>query len=104
MAVSHITFYSKKNCSQCSITARVMASNGLTGIEGAGINVTPAQLPEGPPVVVVKVDEDPEALARLKERGYASVPVVDFHHPDGGITTVAGADVEQIASLAQKES
>lgn len=101
MAVSHITFYSKKNCSQCSTTARVMASNGLVELEGAGLNITPLSIEGKPPVTVVKVDEDAEALDKLRERGLGSVPVVDYHHDDGSVTTVVGADVDAIAALAE---
>lgn len=101
MAVSHITFYSKKNCSQCSTTARIMASNGLVELEGTGLNVTPFPRKGKPPVTVIKVDENTEALDKLRERGLGSVPVVDYHHTDGSVTTVIGADVDAIAALAE---
>lgn len=102
MAISNITFYSKKNCSQCSTTARVMASNGLAGVEGTGININPKTLEGKAPVTVVKVDEDTKAFDQLKERGYGSVPVVDYHMTDGTVTTIVGADVEQIAAVAKE--
>lgn len=102
MAISHITFYSKKNCSQCSTTARLMASNGLVGVEGAGININPKPLEGKPSVEVVKVDENTEAFDQLKARGYGSVPVVDYHMTDGTVTTIVGADVEQIAAVAKE--
>lgn len=104
MAILHIVFYSKKNCSQCSTTARIMASNGLVDLEGTGLNVTPVSREGKPHVTVVKVDENTEALDKLRERGLGSVPVVDYHHTDGTVTTIVGADVDAIAAMAKVPS
>lgn len=102
LAITKITFYSKKNCPQCSTAARLLAARGVTGAEGRGINASPKGLPDGPTVNLIKVDEDSEALAVLKARGFASVPVIDYELGDGRTGTIVGADVDAIEKLAKE--
>lgn len=99
MALEKIVFYSKNNCSQCTTTARMMRTNGLTDVAGTGLNVIPIE--KTVPVQVIKVDESPEHLAALKERGYTSVPVVDYYFTDG-VTTIVSANPGEIQAAAEK--
>ncbi|NBK25949.1 MAG: hypothetical protein EOM68_28530 [Spirochaetia bacterium] len=99
MALEKIVFYSKKNCSQCTTTARMMRTNGLADIAGTGLNVIPVE--KTVPVQVIKVDEHPEELSILKARGFASVPVVDYYFTDQ-VVTVVSADPGRIAAVAAK--
>lgn len=99
MALEKIVFYSKANCSQCTTTARMMRTHGLSEITGTGLNVVPAE--KAVPVQVIKVDEHPEELSVLKARGFASVPVVDYYFTDQ-VVTVVSADPGRIAAVAAK--
>lgn len=57
MTQPNITVYSKNDCGQCSSTYKAL--------DRAGLDYT-----------VRMVDEDPEALAIVKELGYLQAPVV----------------------------
>lgn len=102
MAVTKINFYSKKNCPQCSIAARLLAKHGIVDIAGSGVNVMPKALWGGPVVNLIKVDEDSEALSSLKTRGFASVPVIDYEVDGGRSGTILGADTDAIDRLAKE--
>lgn len=52
-----VTVYSKSNCYPCQITKKVLTDQGVKFSEK-------------------RVDEDPEALAEIKQLGYLQVPVV----------------------------
>lgn len=52
-----VTVYTKNSCHPCKITKEILDKQGVTYRER-------------------RVDEDPEALAELKEIGYLQVPVV----------------------------
>lgn len=52
-----VTLYSKSDCQPCRLTARALNAKGIEFREE-------------------KVDESPEALARIKELGYLQAPVV----------------------------
>lgn len=99
MALEKIVFYSKANCSQCTTTARMMRTHGLSDVTGTGLNVVPAE--RAIPVEVIKVDEHPEELSALKDRGYSSVPVVDYHFTDE-VVTVVSVNPGEIAAVAAK--
>lgn len=102
MAVTKITFYSKKNCPQCSIATRLLAKHGVVGSAGSGINVTPFATPDGPVINLIKVDEDSEALSELKGRGFTSVPIIDYELSDGASGTIIGADTDAIDKLVKE--
>lgn len=72
-----VIVYTKSSCQPCRLTKRAFESKGVEFIEK-------------------RVDEDPEALAEIKELGYLRVPVVVA--PDG--SHWSGLQPERINALA----
>lgn len=70
-----VTVFTKSSCHPCRLTKRALETRGVKFVEK-------------------RVDEDPEALAEIKELGYLQVPVVVT--PDGHW---AGLNPDRINSL-----
>lgn len=72
-----VTVFTKSNCQPCRLTKMALERKNI-------------------PFVEKRVDEDPEALAEIKQLGYLQVPVVVT--PDG--ESWSGLNPDRINSLA----
>lgn len=98
-----LNFYSKANCPQCSSSARSLKTNGIAEVEGRGINVKPVAIDGVLPIEVIRVDEDLEALQRIKEAGFTSAPVLEFINEEGEVEIAfSGFNPDQIKAVAEE--
>jgi len=72
----NITLFSKNNCMQCKMTKRFLSENNISFEE-------------------VNIDNEPNAIDWLKEKGFQSVPVIT-----SDATTVVGFRPDQLRQLA----
>lgn len=72
----NITLFSKNNCMQCKMTKRFLSENNISYEE-------------------VNIDNEPNAIDWLKEKGFQSVPVIT-----SDATTVVGFRPDQLRQLA----
>lgn len=72
-----VTVFTKSSCQPCRLTKRALDNKNI-------------------PYIEKRVDEDPEALAEIKDLGYLQVPVVVA--PDG--SHWSGLQPERINALA----
>ena len=75
-----VTVYSKPSCVQCTATYRALDRASLT-------------------YEVVDVSADAEALAFVKELGYAQAPVVYVEHANGTVDHWSGFQPGRLAAL-----
>lgn len=78
--MERLELYSKENCVQCDMTAKLMDAEGLAP-------------------TVFKMDEDPDALQKVKELGYLAAPVVVHENEQGDVEHWSGFRPDMIKQI-----
>lgn len=101
--ITKLNFYSKANCPQCSSSARSLKTNGIAGVTGSGINVKPIGIEGVLPIEVIRVDENLDALQRIKDAGFTAAPVLEFINEEGEVEIAfSGFNPDQIKAVAEE--
>ncbi|GAA6237301.1 redoxin NrdH [Apilactobacillus micheneri] len=72
-----VTVYSKNNCMQCKMTKRFLGEHNIEFVEK-------------------NINEQPEYVDYLKEKGFMSLPVVEAE----GMNAISGFRPDQLSQLA----